>query len=150
MTIRKNRIFLSILAILAALIIAPYFKLWLGQQFNFVLAAIIASIFFLEFSEFLIVLFFGLVFLVWQPMPDFSFIILILLPIGAFFAKYYLPFKRGLNFFVDLSLVFIAFYLLESWKFLINHPLIFVLDFIISFLFGSLIFSVLYYFDSSR
>lgn len=150
MIIRKNRILLLILFVLIALAIAPYFKLWLGQQFDFVLAVVVASAFFLEFQEFLIVLFFSLAFLVWEPVFDFSLLILILLPIVAFFIKDYLPFKQWLNFFIDLLLIFLAFYLLDGRSFLIGRPLIFALDFIISFLFGSLVFFVLYYLDSSR
>jgi hypothetical protein len=55
-----------------------------------------------------------------------------------------------LNFFADSFITFLAFYFLVGWSFLINHPGVFIFDFIISFLFGSLVFVILYYLDESR
>ncbi len=147
MTIRGNRIFFLIIAILIAVLALPYLRLFFNQEFNLLLSVFVVSAFFLDFAEFLIILFFGLAFLAWQPQIDFALLVMAFLPFIAFWLKSRLPFRKGLNFFADSFIVFLAFYILVGWGFLENHPGIFVSDFIVSFLFGSLIFVVLYYLD---
>ncbi len=150
MTIRGNRVLFLIMAILIAVLVSPYLRLFFGQNFSLILAVFVASAFFLEFTEFLIVLFFGLVFLAWQPRIDLTLLVLMLLPVFAFWLKFRLPFRKGLSFFIDFFITFLAFYLLAGWNFLIDYPGSFVSDFIVSFLFGSLVFVILYYFNESR
>ncbi len=142
----SNKFAASVLVLTIALSLQFNFKAFLGWSPEFVMAALVALIFYLDILEMAILAALSVLIMNWKPLPGLEMMFFFIIPFLVMFGRNISPWESGFNNILGIILSVIIFYAVFGWSVFWGNIYFLGLITGMTTIFGAAIFHILSYF----
>lgn len=135
-------IFIFIISVFAQVI----FKSSIGWSPEFIMAALVTAVFYLNVLEMVLLSAFGIFMLNWQPVLGWEILLFFLMPFIIMAAKNIFPWNAIINSVFGTVLSITVFYGLVNWSAILSNPVIFAEVLMLTAIFSAVLFQISNYF----
>ena len=147
---QKVNFLAALLMVAVAVVLQLKFGSVIGYGHDFVLAALVGAAFFASFSELLVLVFFSIFILNWQPGVSVEMLAIFILPVVTFLGRGALPGKPWFTSVGFLIFSILLFYMAADFNGLLRNFSEVIISAFFGVLFGVLVFHFLRYFYEVR